>query len=264
MSTNSKLRRSRNVELFDKDVDPMIQTERIRVSSFDPNMSSRMLLKQRLAYNIKKYSRLIRNIGGVTLACVNQDFVNEIITLFIESLIEVLIEKEKINFDQFGTFEIITYKNKVVNTVYTGFKDYVIQEAKIIRFQPLESFKNRIKGVERGFRVKHFDKEKSAVIYSDYELREMARERGIDLDALIESCKPEMAKGAIEMDKEELEYLHSKEGMESYRYYHQDDDNDEVDENYSAEDEIEGTKEEEDEYKKYFIEGENKDANKKR
>jgi len=249
--------------MFDKSVDPMLQTERIRISSVDPNLSSRTLLKQRLSQNIKKYSRLIRNIGGITIACVNQDFINEIITLFIESLIEVLMEKEKINFDQFGTFEIITYKNKVVNTVYTGFKDYIIPEAKIIRFHPLESFKNRIKGVERGFRVKHFDKEKSAMIYSDYELKEMAKERGIDLEELLESCKQDMVKGAIDMDKEELEYLHSKEGMESYRYYHNEDD-EEYDENYSSEDEEENNIEEEQEYKKYVIEGENKDANKKR
>jgi nucleoid DNA-binding protein len=249
--------------MFDKSVDPMLQTERIRISSFDPDVSSRVLLKQRLTNNIKKYSRLIRNIGGVTIACINQDFINELITLFIESLIEVSMEKDKINFDQFGTFEIVTYKNKLINTVYTGFKDYIIPEAKIIRFHPLESFKNRIKGTERGFKVKHFDKEKSAVIYSDYELREMAKERGIDLDALIESCKPTMVKGAVDMDKEEVEYLHTEEGMNSYRYY-QDKNDEEYDENYSAEEEEEIKKEEEEEYKEYFIEGEKKDANTKR
>jgi hypothetical protein len=101
------------------------------------------------------------------------------------------------------------------------------------------------------------------MIYSDYELKEMAKERGIDLEELLESCKQDMVKGAIDMDKEELEYLHSKEGMESYRYYHNEDD-EEYDENYSSEDEEENSIEEEQEYKKYVIEGENKDANKKR
>lgn len=248
--------------MFDKTIDPMLQTERIRISSVDPNMTSRMLLRQRLTWNIKKYSRLIRNIGGVTIACINQDFINELISLFIETLIEILMEKERINFDQFGTFEIITTKNKVINTVYTGFKDYIIPEAKIIRFHPLESFKNRIKGIDRGYKVKHYNSDKTEVIYSDYELIEMAKERGIDLEALLESCKDVIVKGAIDMDREEVEYLHSEKGMNEY--HERNSQEEEEDTNYSAEDEEEVKAEEEREYKEYFIESEKKDADTKR
>ena len=121
---------------------------------------TRIKFAQRLNEIVSKYSKCVMRPGGnVTVAVVNYDFCYEFTDLFIETLCQVLLNNEKMYFDQFGKFEVRTRPARVMNNMLTGFKDKLVPEYRVINFQPCKRFKERMRGVKLGrVRKKFFTK----------------------------------------------------------------------------------------------------------
>lgn len=102
---------------------------------------------QRLSENIRNHSRLLTYPGGnVTMANINHDFAYELIDIFNDTIIDLLLENGGITFDNFGKYEIKTQGSKVICNMFTDNKDMVLPEIKMIRFYPAEKLKRRVRG----------------------------------------------------------------------------------------------------------------------
>lgn len=101
----------------------------------------------RLSENIKKHSRLLLYPGGnVTMVKVNRDFAYELVEIFNETIIDLLLEGEAVNFDQFGKYEIKVQSSKRVKSPFVGNQEIFLPELKMIRFYPAKRLKERIRG----------------------------------------------------------------------------------------------------------------------
>lgn len=134
---------------------------------------ARVSFAQMLNKNIAQYSKhVMKPGGGVTVAVVNYDFCYEFTQLFIETLTQVLLVNEQMNFDQFGKFEVKPQKGRFLKNPLTGEGVY-IPDFKIIRFYPSRALKDRIKGTSKGFRKKVIGGTSSEILYADSELAKM-------------------------------------------------------------------------------------------
>ena len=113
---------------------------------------------QRLNENIKKRSRLLLYPGGnVTMVNVNYDFAYELVEIFNETITDLLLEGEAVNFDQFGKYEVKVQESKRMKNPFTGDKEVILPELKMIRFYPAKRLKERLMGnafgrVKRNFK----------------------------------------------------------------------------------------------------------------
>lgn len=137
---------------------------------------ARVQFAQVLNKNIAQYSKYVMKPGGnVTVACVNYDFCYELTQLFMESLTQVLLINEQMNFDQFGKFEIKKQKGRMLKNPLTGEGLYV-PDFKIIRFYPSKRLKDRVKGIVKGRAKKVFASSSSDVLYADSEIAKLIDE----------------------------------------------------------------------------------------
>ena len=117
---------------------------------------SRVLFAQKLNKNIAKYSKQIIPSGAsITLAHINYDFCYELTLIFMETLTQILLENNTMNFDQFGKFEIKEHSPKKMKSPLTG-EEIDLPSFKIIRFYPTKILKERIKGLRSGSKKKMF------------------------------------------------------------------------------------------------------------
>lgn len=138
---------------------------------------SRISFAQALNNNITQYSKYVMKPGGnVAVAVINYDFCYELTQIFIETLTEIMLINEYMNFDQFGKFEIQTRKGRTFRSPLTEMQDVYVPEFKIIRFYPSRRLKDRIKGDAVGMIKKQIGAASSEVLYADSVIQKMLDE----------------------------------------------------------------------------------------
>ena len=90
--------------------------------------------------NITKYdfsNKLFESIG------ISKNLSKIILDGLIESLIEIIIQKNKLNLKNIGSFKIIQKKERIGRNPKTN-EQYVIKPMKVISFKPSGELKNKI------------------------------------------------------------------------------------------------------------------------
>ena len=130
---------------------------------------------KRLNKNIKKYSKSIMNPGAnVSFVTLNYDFAHGLIEIFMDTIIDILLEGDSVNVDQFGKFEIRTQPGRVRKSPLVQNKEFFIPELKMIRFFPAKRLKERLNGTavgrykrNFGFTVESYDDDEENFIEED-------------------------------------------------------------------------------------------------